>query len=365
MQRPVNMADVARAAGVSIGTVSRALRDAPGVSAAKRRQIKQIADQLSYVVSPEASRLSKGSTGRVLVVGPTLNRWFYSTMLAGIERVLREASLDVLIYHVEGAADRHSFFERLPARRKVDAVIVIAFPVTEADVRRLDLMGVDVVVAGGRLGNHPSVCIDDEGAAARAVGHLVQLGHRRIAMIRTSDPEGQVWPSDTLRASGYHRSLAAAGIGTADDLMVTVPWGIDGGARAMEALLQRAEPPTAVFAHSDEVAMGALQTLRRAAVQVPQRMSVVSVDDHPLAELADLTTVHQPVDEQGQEAGRLVLRLLDRDPPLEPHVVLPTSLIVRGSTAPPAAPTSRRHVSNGPTLPARRSPIDVSPGLPT
>jgi DNA-binding LacI/PurR family transcriptional regulator len=334
-QHSVNMADVARAAGVSIGTVSRALRDAPGVSEPNRLRIKSLAEELSYVVSPEASRLSRGSTGRVLVVAPTLNRWFYSTMLAGIERVLREAALDVLIYHVEGAADRHAFFAKLPARRKVDAVVVIAFPVTDDDVRRLELMGVAVVGAGGRLGGHPNVGIDDEAAAAKAVAHLTALGHRRIAMIRTQDPEGYVWPADTSRARGYRRALAEAGISADDAWVVTVPWGVAGGARAMEELLQWSEPPTAVFAHSDEVAIGALQTLRRADIPVPEHMSIVGVDNHPLAEPVDLTTVHQPVEEQGQVAGRLVLSLLHGGVPASPHVMLPTSLIVRGSTAPP------------------------------
>jgi LacI family transcriptional regulator, repressor for deo operon, udp, cdd, tsx, nupC, and nupG len=348
------MADVARAAGVSIGTVSRALRDAPGVSEPNRSRIKQLAEDLSYVVSPEASRLSRGSTGRVLVVAPTLHRWFYATMLAGIERVLREAALDVLIYHVEDAADRHAFFAKLPARRKVDAVVAIAFPVTDDDVRRLELMGVAVVGAGGRLGDHPHVGIDDEAAAGQAVSHLIGLGHRRIAMIRTEDPEGYIWPADAARTRGYRRALSAAGVRVPTDMTVTVPWGVEGGARAIEQLLRRPDPPTAVFAHSDEVAMGALHTLRRAAIAVPERMSVVGVDNHPLAETADLTTVHQPVEEQGRAAGRLVLALLEGDTPANPHVTLPTSLIVRASTAPPRSSTGTVR------LPSRADVVEAS-----
>src|ERR1700719_2436283 len=135
----VNMADVARMAGVSMATASRALSNAPGVAAATRARVLAVAEQTSYVVSPEASRLSGGSTRRVAVVVPHISRWFFAAMLEGLESVLREADLDVLLYTVGNAVDSHSFFERLPARRKVDAVVVLAFPVSEAERRRLDL----------------------------------------------------------------------------------------------------------------------------------------------------------------------------------------------------------------------------------
>lgn len=331
---PVNMADVARRAGVSTATVSRALRDRPGVGEETRHRIKAIAEELAYVVSPEASRLSSGSTGRIAVVVPKINTWYFSTMLAGIESVMREADLDVLIYHVEGAADRQRFFERLPARRKADAVVVIALPVPDEQVGRLDLMGVEVVVAGGRMGSYPHVRIDDRAVALQAVGHLVGLGHHRIAMIRTSDPEGAVWAADEERSAGYRDALELAGLEPDDRYVVTVPFSNDGGARAMEQLLSLRTPPTAVFAHSDEIAMAALRTLRRAHVDVPRRMSIVGVDDHPMAELADLTTVRQPVELQGRLTGQMVLDLLEGKP-LDRAVTVPTHLVLRGSTAPP------------------------------
>jgi DNA-binding LacI/PurR family transcriptional regulator len=332
---PINMADVAREAGVSTATVSRALRDMPGVSARTRERIKKLADELSYVVSPEASRLSSGITGRVAVVVPTINRWFFSAMLAGIEGILREAEMDVLIYHVEGAEDRRHFFQRLPARRKVDAVIVIALPVPEEEAKRLDLMGVQVVVAGGRMRDYPHVRIDDHEVAHQAVNHLVQLGHQRIGMIRTADPEGSLWAADLSRSRGYRDALVDAGLEPDEQLMVTVPWGIDGGARAMDRLLSLREPPTAVFAYSDEVAMGALRTLRRAHIAVPEKMSVIGVDDHPMAELNDLTTIHQSVEVQGQIAGQMVLDLLQGRPLIDRRLTVPTYLVVRGTTAPP------------------------------
>lgn len=329
------MADVARRAGVSTATVSRALRDMPGVSASTRRRIKSLAEELSYVVSPEASGLSGGSTGRVAVVVPTINVWFFSTVLAGIESVLREHDMDTLIYHVDGADDRRYFFERLPARRKADAVIVIALPVPEEEAKRLDLLGVHVVVAGGQLRDYPHVRIDDHEVAHQAVSHLVGLGHERIAMIRTEDADGVTWASDATRSHGFDIAMKEFGLEPDPDMVVTVPFGLDGGARAMDVLLSHREPPTAVFAYSDEVAFGALRTLRRAHIAVPDQMSLIGVDDHPMAELNDLTTVHQRADEQGRIAATMVLDMLEGRSVGDLQQTVPTHIVVRGTTAPP------------------------------
>lgn len=332
--RHVNMADVAEAAGVSVGTVSRALRGQPGVSEQTRARILRIASGLSYVISPDASALARRRTQRVGVVVPYLATWFYSTMLAGIVPVLRRADLDVLLFHVEGRADRDQFFDRLPTRRKVDAVIVVALPVTEGQVERLGLTGVHVVVAGGRLGGYPHVRIDDVEVGRRAVEHLTALGHERIAMVRSRDPEGVTWRPDEERTSGYLQGLEAAGLRADGALLVTEQWGIDGGRAAMEQLLALDRPPTAVFAYSDEMAFGALATLRSRGIGVPEEVSVIGVDEHPIAELLDLTTFRQDVQRQGAIAARMTVELLGGRTPWDPAVSLATDLVVRSSTGP-------------------------------
>src|SRR4051794_8775908 len=253
----VNMADVAREAGVSIATVSRALRGVPGVSAPTRERIEQIAQDLSYVISPEARALSRGQTGRVAIVVPQLDAWFYSAMLASMAPVLREAELDMLVYEVEGEEQRTRFRRGLPARRKADAVVLTALPMTQAEVERLDLIGMHVVVVGGRVRQFPHVQVDDFEAGRIAVQHLLDLGHRRIAMIRTDDTDGTSWSADLLRVEGWRNALVAAGLEAPDELLVTETVGVDAGARAMGRLLELSEPPTAVFAYSDELAFAA------------------------------------------------------------------------------------------------------------
>ena len=343
----VNMADVAAAAGVSVSTVSRALRGLPGVSDEQRRRIADIATQLSYVVSPDASRLARGGTGRIAVVLDNVDRWFFGTVLAGIERVLRAADFDVLVYHVDGEDERQRFFAELPARRKVDGVIVVALPAPSQEFSRLNLMGVHVVVAGGRMGDFECVRIDDVEAARTGVSHLTSLGHRRVAMLRTSDSGGQVWPTDQARTEGYLKAMAEVGVmpddpdalGVAprtDQPVVTIPFGADEGYAATVRLLEQRTPPTAIFAHSDEIAFGCLQALRHHGWSVPEDMSVVGIDDHPLSQVMGLTTVAQPVRMQGELAAMAMLGSLAGKPVEDSHDhVVATQLIVRGSTGPP------------------------------
>jgi DNA-binding LacI/PurR family transcriptional regulator len=263
-----------------------------------------------------------------------MSRWFFGAMLEGLEAVLRDARLDVLLYHVGDVADRQDFFQRLPARRKVDAVVVLAFPVDEQERLRLEMIGTTIVAAGGQVASYPYVCIDDFAAGRQAVDHLLFLGHRRIAMIGAVDPEEPRYPATTGRFEAYHAALRDAGLPLRDELTVAVDWGGPSGAAAMERLLSLREPPTAVYAHSDEIAVGAMRTLRRAGLRVPEDISLIGIDDHPIAELTDLTTVRQPVREQGVLAGEMVLGLLRGDD-VERAITVPTGLIIRGSTAPP------------------------------
>lgn len=334
---PANMSDVAREAGVSIATVSRALRGLPGVGAETRVRILRIAEELAYVVSPEASSLSRGSTGRVAVVVPRLDSWFASTMMATIEATVRGANRDVLIYQVDGKAQRHRFFRELPTRRKVDAVVLVSLPITPDEEARLDLMGVQVVVAGARLRDFPFADVDDRAIAVKAVEHLVDLGHTRIGMIRTSDTDGARWISDVNRGRGYVEALAAHGLGDPGELLVTETYGIHAGSRGIQRLLELERPPTAVLCYSDDIAVSALRAAQLRGIRVPEDVSLIGIDGNPLAELFEITTVDQHVTQQARLAGEMALRLLSGAPLPQPAVTVRSELVVRSSTGPPTA----------------------------
>lgn len=329
------MADVASMAGVSKATVSRVLSGAPGVSDQTRARINALVKDLSYVVSPDAARLSKGSTGRIAVVMPTTTTWFYGAILCGILSVLRPEGLDALIYQVADDTESRRFFADLPVQRQVDAVIVVAFPISDFERRQLDRLGVPVVIAGGSLPGHAHVRIDDAAAARQAVTHLIRAGHERIAMINSTVTREWPFAPPAARLDGYRTALEDAGISVDPEIVLEVPWSTTMGAHGMDQLLSSKRLPTAVFAFCDEVAIGALRSLRRAGIPVPGAMSVIGIDDHPLADLCDLTTVHQPVETQGKRAAQMSLSLLGGEPVDEQHLTIPTHLVIRSTTAPP------------------------------
>ena len=329
----VNMEDVARRAGVSIATVSRALRGVPGVSPRTRDKVLAAADELAYVVSPAASSLSGGATGRVAVVVPKLDSWFSSTMMASIETAVRGGDRDVLVYQVDGREQRSRFFRDLPTRRKVDAVVLVSLPLEAEEEDRLDLIGVEVVVAGARLRDYPFVEVDDVAIARTAVQHLVDLGHTRIGMIRTSDTDGARWTSDLHRCQGYLDKLEEHGLG--EPMLVTEAYGVHAGARGIARLLDRPDPPTAVFCYSDDIAVSAYREAIRRGLRVPEDLSLIAVDGNPLAEVFDITTVDQHAGTQARIAGEMTLRLLAGEVLEETGHVVEFTLVRRASTGPP------------------------------
>lgn len=339
-----SLEDVASRVGVSAATVSRALRGLSGVSAATRARIVATAAELDYAISPTASRLASGRTHTVGVVVPYVNRWFFSQVITGVEERLRGAGFDLLLYNLGDDAGRERFFAEMPLRRRVDAVLVLSLPLTEAEAATLRSLGVPLGIVGATIDGFVSVRIDDVAAAGTAVQHLINLGHRDIALISGGLRVPMHFTTPLERRQAYIDVLAGHGIGYDPSLEAAGEYTVAGGERAMSELLGRARQPTAVVAQSDEMAFGAMKAIRRAGLRVPQDISVIGFDDHDMADLLDLTTVGQPVLEQGEQAARMLLDLLasGESPDAEP-LVLPTTLIVRNSTAPPRVSTGGSH----------------------
>jgi LacI family transcriptional regulator, repressor for deo operon, udp, cdd, tsx, nupC, and nupG len=329
-----SMADVARLAGVSTATVSRSLRGAL-VAEGTRTRVLEAARELRYEPSPAASHLASGRTRTVALVVPFAARWFFSEVIAGVEDVLRRAELNLLLFNIGAAESRDQFFARLPLRQRVDAAVVVSSALTAAETEALTDLHIPMCVLGSTIPGVPSVRISDEQAAATAARHLLALRHERIAMV-CGDPDDPIGHATTRRRrSGFEETLARAQLRPA--AVVCEPWGIAGGTRAMERLLGEPILPTAVLAESDEMALGVLATLRRAGLRVPEDISVVGVDDHELASAVELTTVSQPVWQQGAAAATAVVGLLGGGAPEATPTVLPTRLIVRATTAPARA----------------------------
>ncbi|MCZ4610699.1 LacI family DNA-binding transcriptional regulator [Streptomyces sp. Lzd4kr] len=342
------MADVAERAGVSTSTVSRTLRGMSTVSPEVRARVEKAARELNFAVSRQAASLVTGRTGNVAVLVPTLQSWFMGAALSSLAPLLRAAGLELNVYVIPDMTARTSFFEHLPARRNADALLVFCFDLTDEESASLDNLGMPVIYVSQHVEGRPSVYVDDVAAAVHGTRHLLNLGHRRIAFLQTIGASGFSFSSQE-RLLGYQQALTEAGLPLDDDLVVaTVVGDKRAAAEALGKLLSLREPPTAVFAEQDEVAVGALWTLRRTQIPVPGRVSVLGFDDQPLAEWFDLSTVAQSPSDLGREAGELALALIDdAEADHVRHVVLPTYLIPRGTTAPPPAPQGEA-AGNGP-----------------
>lgn len=339
--RHASILDVAALAGVSAATVSRSLRGRGSVSPATRQRVLDAARELSYSASPHASGLASGRTSTVGVVVPFVTRWYFANAVAGAADALAEAGYDVLLYHLPDVAARDRFFERMPLARRVDAVLTLAMPLSEEHTLALRALDMPFVTLGARLPGVPSVRIDDAAAMRTAVHHLLHQGHEQIAMIAgVQDDRDFGFASSVKRRAGYQQALLAAGLVPRPDLHVAGVFGIEGGARAMAELMAGPTLPTAVVAEYDELAIGALRTLRKASVAVPGRVSIIGMDDHEMSSVMDLTTVAQPVKELGTRAARLLVELLEGSRVGDVDIVVPTQLVVRASTGAPFVRTT-------------------------
>jgi LacI family transcriptional regulator, repressor for deo operon, udp, cdd, tsx, nupC, and nupG len=337
--------DVARAAGVSTATVSRALRGLPNVSETTRQAVSRVAADLGYVPSRTASTLASGRTLTVALVSPYMERWFFSQVIAAVESELRRSGYDALLVGLEQPYDPGRIaFEPETLRGRVDAVVVLTVPLTGRELDGVRSLGLPTVFVGASVAGAMSVRIDDVGVARTATEHLISLGHRRIGFVG-GDPQQQMnflTPSD--RRAGWLAAMRAAGLDPDPRWEVVGDFTAAGGLRAGRALLALPERPTAVFAASDEMAFGVLAAARDAGVRVPEELSVIGVDGHELSELVGLTTVEQPVARQGALAAQLALaaigargRAVPSARPQE-HVVVPVHLTERGTTCRLAGP---------------------------
>jgi len=326
--------DVARLAGVSTATVSRALNGRGKVSAGARERVRQAASDLGYVASASASSLASGRTRNVGVLVPFVDGWFFGAVLAGATETLMQHGYDVTLYPVTtDAATRRDLFRTLLRRRRVDAVLAISLALEPGEVAALQQLGLPVVAIGGPQAL-PALAVDEDAVARLAATHLIELGHRDIAHIGVEASVDIDFRVGARRHAGFERALADAGIPLPPERVATGDFTVAGGHRAAARLLA-AGPVTAIFAASDEMAIGALQACRDAGLAVPGDVSVIGVDGHELAAFFDLTTIDQfPVD-QGRTAAFAVLHALDADAPEPPAPGrLPFALLPRGSTAP-------------------------------
>jgi LacI family transcriptional regulator len=329
--------DIAGLAGVSIATVSRVLNDRPDVSDETRDAVMRVVREHGYSLNRSARSLSAGRTGLVGVTVPIVHAAYFAFILSGAAEALYENDMRVVLCPTMHLHDREvSLLDRLMHGMTDGALLVLPEETSEELGALVDLGYRFVVVdplepLDERI---PSVGASHSSGANEATRHLLSLGHRRIGAI--GGPSG--WMATEERLKGYHAALTAAGVMRDPALELNSDFEIQGGYGAALGLLRsRPDPPTAIFAFNDNLAIGAMQAVRKLGLRVPEDVSIVGFDDSEEAAIVTpaLTTVRQPLAEMGRMAVSLLTRLLENQRLEALRVELATKLVVRDSTAPP------------------------------
>ncbi len=317
-----------------MATVSRALRNLPNVADSTRARVEAAAFDLHYHADPTASRLATGRSRSVAVVVQLLNGWYSSNVVAGVEAVCAEAGYDTIVVGVgPGSRDRDVFSTADAIHRRVDAIIFVDVRVSSEELEALAAQSLALVAVGHELPEIPSVGIDDVEVGRLAARHLIELGHTRIGLINGPDELPFVVPSH--RQTGFEEAMRAAGIEPDRSLYVAGNFTVQDGADALHRLMDRDDPPTAIFALADEMAFGVIQAAEERGIRIPEDVSLIGVDDHDVAPVVGLTTVHQDVAEHGARAARLVVEQLAETAEVSDLSPAPVRLVVRRTTAPP------------------------------
>ncbi|WP_328460667.1 LacI family DNA-binding transcriptional regulator [Streptomyces sp. NBC_00448] len=331
---------VAAEAGVSHQTVSRVINGDPTVTETIRDRVHSAMRVLDYRPSAGARALASGRTEVVGVVLPHNPGFAFSNdhlirLVQGADQELTTRGYGLLLSTREVPDDPASAYRRFVQRRQVDGLLVEAGAGGES-LNALRSAGYPTVVIGYTAEDLTCVHPDDEGGAYAVTQHLLALGHRRIAVVDGPRENGLAMAA---RLRGLHRAFADAHRPVPEDLMEQGDFTAGSGYAAAERLLARADPPTAIFAFNDGMALGALRRLREGGHALPGDVSVAGFDDTEAADLVDpsLTSVSLHSVDVGRRAAQILLDLLDGRPPAQRENVMPSTLKVRASTAPPAA----------------------------
>jgi LacI family transcriptional regulator len=327
--RTITLADVAREAGTSASTASRALSGRGYVAPSVKKRLLATADRLGYVPNLSARTLKQRTSRVVGVVVSDLGNQFYAALAAGIEMTLREANYQMLLLGDNSDAAEELNGVRTFLSMRAPGVIMTPASTTAADL--LVARGLPVVEVDRRLAT--SVCdavvIDNERGARDAVTHLIDHGHTRIGMLMART----TWTTDAGRLQGYRAALADAGLRVDRSLVVKIGTHAPDVEARIESLLDT-HAPTAIFAANNQLAERAWRVLRKRKLSIPRDISLVAFDDVPWMGMVQptITAVAQPTFEMGRRAALLLLRRLE-DPPCGRTVeVLEPKLVVRGST---------------------------------
>lgn len=305
----INISDVAEHAGVSIATVSRIINNLPGYSAKTKERVEKAIEELGYKPNAVARGLVSNKTGTIGVLLPCVTGRFSSELLRGIERIAHSKGYSVIICNTDMNGERTMSYLKTLSEKRVEGILFISEWVTKEYGDYLSSLGIPVVLVATHSPDYtfPSVRTDDFSAAYSTTKYLIDKGHTRIGLI-SGDKKDKI--AGKPRIDGYKKAFDDAGLDWDEAFIAYGDFHFESGIGAMATLDARSLKLTAVFATSDEMALGAMTYLHRRGVQVPEQLSLVGYDDTLDAVMAfpPLTALHQRIEEMGECAMDLICR---------------------------------------------------------
>lgn len=325
--------DVAKRAGVGIGTVSSVINDSRAVNRETRDRVLKAIAELDYTPHPAARRLSSGKTFTIGAIIPFFTRPAAVERLRGVMSVVAPSEYDFTLFSIETAAQRAEQLRTVPRRGRVDGLIIFSCPPTEKEAERILASNIPTVLIDGYSSLLNCIYIDNVKGGYQATKHLIEMGHHRIGYLGDplEDPIGFFVSRDRFR--GYRQALEEAGIPFDPHYHREGEHSVESGRRMAADLLSQPNPPTALFAFSDTIAFGILEAAKNMRLSVPEDVAVIGFDDVQLARLYGLSTIRQQLFQTGVMGAETLFNRVNNPGQEKLHVQLSTKLIVRHSTS--------------------------------
>ena len=311
---PVTIRDVARKAGVSPGTVSRAMNGSSLVSEPTRQRILEVVQTLNYTPNLTARKLSLGKTLTISVILPFLTRPSYIERLNGVIAALTPSKYDIVIHSVQTPEQRHSIFEDVIRRERSDGVLIISLPPMDSEVEFLANADIPITLIDAihpELNMLDQVYIDDVEGGKMATRHLIELGHNKIGYIGDIYDTPFRFSSNRDRYQGYRLALEEANLPFIEKYYAEDEHGRLEAKHLARQMLSQDDAPTAIFAYSDTTAWGIMEAAQELGIKIPDDFSLIGFDNIEIAEYLKITTIYQPLFDSGQRGMQLLLERLE------------------------------------------------------
>lgn len=322
--------DVAKEAGVSIATVSMVINNTGRISTKTRKKVLQVMDELKYYPSAAASTLTGKSTHTLGLLMPNIANPFYSELARSMEDRADELGYSVIVCSTDYKEEREQKYISLFLRKQVDGFIITSGFNSVDLIKELVDQQIPIILVAYNISKFSldTVSIDDYTGGYQATSYLAELGHQRIAVIT------ETVQSSVDRVRGYRNALQDYQLAYDDELCLETSATAANGAKATEQFLDLKEPPTAIFAFNDILALGAMEAIRKRGLSIPEDISIIGFDDTLLASYSNppLTTVAQPLEDIGYQAIDLIVAEIEGTKRTTQRIMLPPKLVVRKST---------------------------------